>query len=331
MTGLRVVNCGPGTTLQDLGRIGYRRYGVSTAGAMDRHAAALANALVGNPPAAACVEFQLAGGRLAVEGGPVVVAVTGPDCVIKIDGRSVMEGRSAHAAPGNIIEVGPVRGGAFAYLALGGGIDIPPQMNSFSVHRRSGIGGQPFVSGDLLTAATPGQGQLLEVPLAYDNTGPIRLLPGPQDDHFPTEAVVLLCSATFTVRPDSDRMACRLAGPLLTHSGDPDIVSDGVLPGSIQVPGDGVPIVLLRDCQTTGGYPKIATVISADLGRLAQIAPGRTVQFAAVTLDQAVLAARIFEAELQSHIGAIRPAVILPTTQTLLGTNLIDGAIDGLC
>ena len=329
MTGLRVVDCGPGTTLQDRGRLGYRRFGVSTAGVMDRAASALANVLVGNSAAAPCVEFQLSGGRLSVEGGPVVVAVIGPGCAFKIGDRTIPEGRSALAEPGEIINVGPVRGGVYAYLALGGGIDAAPEMGSVSVHRRSGIGGQALVPGDLLPVAGSEQGQILAVPPMAASFSSIRLLRGPQDDHFSTDTLDLLCHSAFSVATDSDRMACRLSGPLLRHVGDANIVSDGVVPGSIQVPGDGAPIVLLRDCQTTGGYPKIATVISADLDRLAQIAPGGTVHFAAVTLAQAIAAARRADVELLQRLANVRPAVITPTTETLLGTNLIDGAVDG--
>ena len=329
MIGLRIIDCGPGTTLQDHGRIGYRRYGVSTAGVMDHGAAALANALVGNPSAVACVEFQLSYGRLNVEGGPVVVAVRGPGCEFSVGGRTVPDGQSALANPDDIIEIGPVRGGVFAYLALGGGIDLPPEMGSLSVHRRSGIGGRALAAGDMLPAVAPEQGQLLAVQPAAARTGPIRVVPGPQNDQFSTEALDLLCSSAFIVRPDSDRMACRLTGPLLHQSGGANIVSDGVLPGSIQVPGDGVPIVLLRDCQTTGGYPKIATVISADLDQLAQIAPGGTVHFDSVTLDQAVAAARAADTDLRQRLAAIRPTAKTPTTEALFGANLIDGATDG--
>ena len=141
MTGLRVIDCGIGTTVQDRGRFGLRRYGVSTSGTMDIESAGLANALTGNPPEMACVEFQMAGGRFAVEGGHAIVALSGPGCMLRIGGNTVPDGCSARSGPGDVIEVGPVRGGVFAYLAVGGGFDLPEMMGSLSVHRRSGIGG----------------------------------------------------------------------------------------------------------------------------------------------------------------------------------------------
>ena len=329
MAGLRIIDCGPGTTLQDRGRFGFRRFGVSSAGCADQAAAILANALVGNRPCEACVEFQMAGGRFAVENGPVSVALTGPNCLLTVGGRDVPGCRSALAESDDIVEVGPVRGGVYAYLAIGGGIDLPPEMGSLSVHVRSGVGGGALATGDRLPAKTPEIGKLREARQFDIAAGPIRFVAGPQDDHFATEAAELLANGIFTVRRDSDRMACRLSGPALRHLGNANIVSDGVLPGSIQVPGDGVPMVLLRDCPTTGGYPKIATVISSDLDRLAQIAPGGSVRFSKVTLKEAASAARLEKERVNRMLSAIRSVPIDPTTESLLRANLIDGATDG--
>lgn len=328
MNGLRIKDCGPGTTVQDLGRYGYRRFGVSTAGVMDRTAAALANVLVGNAPGTACIEFHMMGGQFVVEGCPVVVAVMGPGSSLWIDGKLVAEGHATQAGLGEVVEVGPVRGGAFAYLALAGGIDLAPEMESLSVHRRSGIGGGSLAKGDLVPTI-PAPVRLLSILVSKRKTAPIRVVPGPQDDHFAADALSTLCGQAYTIRTDSDRMGCRLSGPVLSHVGKVDIVSDGVLPGSIQVPADGQPIILLRDCPTTGGYPKIATVISADLGSLAQIAPGQSVRFAPVSLEQAILATRAAEADLTRLLATVGPAIKVPTTDALLRTNLIDGAIDG--
>ena len=329
MTGLRVIDCGIGTTVQDRGRFGLRRYGVSTSGTMDIESAGLANALTGNPPEMACVEFQMAGGRFAVEGGHAIVALSGPGCMLRIGGNTVPDGCSARSGPGDVIEVGPVRGGVFAYLAVGGGFDLPEMMGSLSVHRRSGIGGRALAPGDLLPFKAPERGKLSRSAPAAAPTGPVRLVHGPQHDHFAGEALELLSGSPFVVRPDSDRMAYRLDGPPLLHKGEANIVSDGVLAGSIQVPGDGIPTILLRDCQTTGGYPKIATVISADLGRLAQVAPGGLVHFSRVTPEEAVEAAREAADQLRARITAIRRIRTEPTTESLLGTNLVGGVTDG--
>ena len=329
MTGLRVIDCGSGTTVQDRGRFGLRRYGVSTSGTMDMESAALANALTGNLPEMACVEFQMAGGRFVVEDGQAIVALSGPGCKLLIGGNAVPDGCSARSESGDVIEVGPVRGGVFAYLAVGGGFDLPEMMGSLSVHRRSGIGGRALAPGDLLPLKAPERGKLSRSAPTAVPTGPIRLVLGPQHDHFAAEALELLSGSPFVVRPDSDRMAYRLDGPPLLHKGEANIVSDGVLAGSIQVPGDGIPTILLRDCQTTGGYPKIATVISADLGHLAQVAPGGIVQFSSVTPEEAVEAARDAADLLRARIAAIRRARTEPTTESLLGTNLVGGVTDG--
>ncbi len=329
VTGLRIMDCGPGTTVQDRGRFGLRRFGVSTSGVMDFESAALANALTGNPPDTACVEFQMAGGRLTVENGHAIVALSGPGCVLRIGGQPVTDGCSSRCESGDVIEVGPVRGGVYAYLSIGGGFDLPESMGSMSVHRRSGIGGRALAPGDMLPARAPERGTLSRTTPSTAPTGPIRLVPGPQHDHFAAEALELLSGSPFVVRPDSDRMAYRLDGPPLLHEGDANIVSDGVLAGSIQVPGDGIATILLRDCQTTGGYPKIATVISADLGRLAQVAPGGLVRFASVTPDEAIASARDAADKLRTRIAAIRHVLAEPTTESLLGTNLVGGVTDG--
>ena len=329
MTWFRIIECGPGTTLQDRGRFGYRRFGVSTSGTMDPETAALANALTGNPPGTACVEFQMAGGRLVVEGGSMIIALSGPGSALRVAGNIVADGRSVAVRAGEIIEVGPVSRGVFAYLAVGGGFDLPATMGSLSVHRRSGIGGRPLAAGDILPAAGPGCGTLSHIHPSEPCSEPIRFVAGPQDDHFSSDALALLTGSTFAVRPDSDRMAYRLSGPTLSHRGDGNVVSDGVLAGSIQVPGDGVPTILMRDCQTTGGYPKIATVISADIGRMAQIPPGNSVRFASVTLEEAVAAARLAASRLQGRLEKIRPEASQPTTDSLLRANLVGGVTAG--
>ncbi|MDE2790112.1 MAG: biotin-dependent carboxyltransferase family protein [Paracoccaceae bacterium] len=329
MTGLRVIECGAGTTIQDWGRFGFRRFGVSTSGVMDRDSAAMANALAGNPPGTACVEFQMAGGRLAVESGTVVIAASGQGCKLRIGGQAIPDGWSARSEPGDLIEVRPVRGGVYAYLAIGGGFDLPEAMGSLSVHRRSGIGGRALVPGDRLPARSPERGKLSRVAAASEVSGPIRFVAGPQGDHFTDDSLELLACGPFTVSPDSDRMAYRLSGPRLRHAGDANIVSDGVLAGSIQVPGDGIPTVLLRDCQTTGGYPKIATVISADLGRLAQTAPGEVVRFASVTLGESIAAARRAAERLQERMAAIERFPAEPTSEFLLSANLVGGVTAG--
>jgi allophanate hydrolase subunit 2 len=151
---------------------------------------------------------------------------------------------------------------------------------------------------------------------------------GPQDDHFTDAALAALTATDWTVMPRSDRMGCRLDGAVLPHARGFNIVSDGVVPGSVQVPGDGRPIVLMRDCQTTGGYPKIATVIGPDLDRLAQVPPGGTVRFAAVARTEAVAAAAALRQRIDGLAALARPAGADPSSEDLLALNLIGGVVD---
>jgi biotin-dependent carboxylase-like uncharacterized protein len=326
MSALTVEACGPGTTVQDAGRTGFRRFGVSTAGAMDRLALALANVLVGNHPGTAAVEFTLVGGRFRTVDTTVAVAAVG--AFLTVDGRPIPAGSGALAGPGASIAVGPARGGVYAYLAVGGGIDSPPAMGSRSVHRRSAIGGGPLGPGDMLPLGPDGADVPRRLPLPEPTTGPIRLMFGPQDDHFTDAALAALTATDWTVMPRSDRMGCRLDGAVLPHARGFNIVSDGVVPGSVQVPGDGRPIVLMRDCQTTGGYPKIATVIGPDLDRLAQVPPGGTVRFAAVARTEAVAAAAALRQRIDGLAALARPAGADPSSEDLLALNLIGGVVD---
>lgn len=296
---------------------------------MDRSSAAIANALVGNMQESACVEFQMTGGRMAVEGGTLTIALAGAKSSLSIGGRQVPVGQSALAKSGEIIRIGPARKGVFAYLAVAGGFDLEPEMGSLSFHRRSKMGGEALKSGDRLPVKETNNSELLIVESPTPRSGPIRIVAGPQVDSFKPGELNRFCSGRYIVRPDSDRMAFRLSGPNIEHSGDANIISDGVLPGSIQVPGEGIPIVLMRDCQTTGGYPKIATVISADLDRLAQTAPNEAVRFSPVSLDEAIAAAREANEWLQRLLATIRPLAAEPSTEFLLRANLIDGATDG--
>lgn len=322
MTALVVEAAASGLTLQDEGRTGLRRHGIPSGGAMDRWSLAVANALVGNPPGNAALESTLAGLRLRVAEGPVLVAVAGPGVTLSIGGRPVAEGQSVVAEAGESLIVSPVRGGVYGYLAVAGGFAVEPEMGSVSTHLRTGLGAPPVRVGDRLPlrgTAAPLAPRLLSARRA---AGPIRVMAGPQDDWFAPEALEGLTSATWTVDGRSDRMGMYLRGAAIAPAAG-SMVSDGVMPGSIQVPPAGAPIVLLRDAQTTGGYPKIATVITADLDRLAQTPPGGTLCFRPVSRAEAVAALRRYRNELAGLRA--RPAMRAPDTETLLRLNLIGG------
>jgi len=324
MTALIVDRCGPGASVQDWGRVGWRRHGVSSAGAADRLALAVANKLVGNPAHVAAVETTLASARFRVEGGTVLVAVAGPGVTLSIDGRGVASGVSARAEPGQSVDIGPLRGGVHGYLAVAGGIASPTEMSSRSVHLRSGIGGAMLASGARLPVGGGACEPLTLEHLPDHENGPIRVMAGPQDDCFPPGAMTDLIGAQLVVDVRSDRMGRFLNGPHIPPLAG-SMVSDGVLPGSIQVPPSGRLIVLMRDCQTTGGYPKIATVISADLDRLAQMQAGAAFTLALVDRDTAVQAAARFSATIAGMVP--RPAGGLDSAR-LLATSLISGVVD---
>jgi biotin-dependent carboxylase-like uncharacterized protein len=325
----RVDWCGAGASVQDAGRFGLQRYGVSPAGAMDREALALANALVGNPAGMAAIECPLAGFAGRVEEGRVLVAAAGGGSELSIAGRKLSPFTSDFAERGEIVTLGPARSGVFAYLAFGGGILSPPELGSLSVHRRSGLGGAPLRPGDVLPLgdAPVRARRLSRSPDAPK--GPIRIVPGPQDDHAGAAALALLTSSGFTISSQADRMGVRLDGPKVTPAGGHDIVSDGIATGAIQLPGDGRPIVLLRDRQTTGGYPKIATVISADIGRFAQLQQGSAVRFTIVSRAEAIAAARAAADRIDGFAAAMTVANAILDAELLLSLNLIDGVTAG--
>lgn len=292
---IEVLAAGPMLSVQDGGRAGLRRFGVSGAGPIDAAALALANALCGNAPNAAGLEFAGPAGRFRST-GPTRFAVVGGDCRIRIGERLVPAGESHRLDPGEEVSVGAPEGAVWAYLAFAGGIETPLVLGARATHLRNALGGlegRVLRAGDRLPLGTAVEGACLRPAVALRGgaiprgAGSIRLVLGPQQDRFAPEILARLTGTTFTVSPRRDRMAMVLEGALLPAAGGHDIVSDGVVPGSVQVPGSGQPIVLLAESQTTGGYPKIATIAGVDLPRLAQLPAGTPVCFAAITRDVA--------------------------------------------
>lgn len=297
---IAVVEPGPFTTVQDEGRPGWQAFGMPPAGAMDRYAYRVANMLVGNRPGAAALEMTLRGGRFRFE-RPCLAALCGADMQAVLGGVPVANWSSFRARAGDELALDFAAGGCRAYLAVRGGIGVAPVLGSRSTDARAGIGGhegRPLRAGDRLPLGTdaladPGP-RRLDPPCVPDCAGPIRLrvLPGPQDDHFTAAGIETFFGSAFVVSTDSDRMGCRLDGPAIEHAGPVEIISDALVNGSVQIPGHGRPILLLADRQTAGGYPKIGTVIGPDLRLLAQARPGDTVRFAPCTEDEALAALR---------------------------------------
>ena len=331
MTELLVHACGPMTSLQDRGRFGFQNSGVSPSGAMDGRALALANALVGNRPGEAAIEFMNLGGSLACVAGEVRVALVG-HAALSIDDRPVPARTTALLRAGQRLLVGHSRGGAFSYLAMAGGLALPAQLGSLSLHLRSklgGLDGRPLGPGDRLPLRGPADGPLLHHPGGLPSeAGPFRVMLGPQDDYVSTDGLRAFLEEEFCVSPLADRMGYQLTGPILGHDKGFNIVSDGIVTGHIQVPGSGQPIVLMRDRQTTGGYPKIATIISADLDRFAQLQPGATLRFRAVDRGEAVAAARRLRDWLDALPSGLVPVGGELTTEQLMSLNLIGGMVD---
>jgi biotin-dependent carboxylase-like uncharacterized protein len=308
------------TTVQDLGRRGWQMQGVPVAGAMDGAALRMGNILVGNGETpgvreAAGLEITVAGPRIQVLEGEGCFAVTGGEVGITKNGVPAAPWMAHRLAFGDVIAFS---GRARAYFCVSGGIDVPIVMGSRSTYTRGKFGGhqgRALRAGDVLVTGTPSalwaECEGLECPPHLrpirDLSAVLRAIPGPQDDFFTEEGLTAFYSSEYVVTNSADRMGYRLEGPTIAHREGADIVSDAVSPGSVQVPGHGQPIAMLADCQTTGGYTKIATICAADIGNLAQRLPGQGVRFEKITLDEAVTLLRQ-EAGLFAQMRRLRAA-----------------------
>ncbi|TVR07830.1 MAG: biotin-dependent carboxyltransferase [Salinarimonadaceae bacterium] len=334
MAEIAVIDCGPATTIQDAGRFGLQRFGVGPVGAMDRTALAIANLLVGNATDEAAIEFAGLGGRFRVSEGVARVALVGADAVLSVEGEPVAPWTSVTLRAGETFTVGAPRSGTFAMLAIAGGLDVAPALGSRSLHLRAaigGLGGRGLRPGDALPLrrGTVDGDDLVLIDPPKPRVGPIRVVLGPQADHFTQAGIDTFLSGAYTVSQQADRMGYRLNGPRIEHANGFNIVSDGIVTGSIQVPGSGEPIVLMADRQTTGGYPKIATIISADLSRFAQLRPGETVRFAAISAAEAIAAAREEAKAIAALRGRLQPAGSIDlTSERLLALTLVGGFVD---
>jgi len=298
MASLRVITPGMLTTIQDHGRWGWQDRGVPVAGPMDPRAHRLANTLVGNEIDAATLELTLVGPEMEFE-DERIAAVTGADFEVTVDSRAMPVNVPFVIGAGSVLRVGSRRRGARAYLAIAGGIAVPPVLDSRATHLPSAMGGlegRSLRAGDRLPLGKRGR---TPFPLkkGYDpfflapaGHATVRVLPGPQLDRFAPEALDVLQSAPFVVDAASNRMGFRLRGPVLRHAGDGEMLSDATTLGALQVPAAGQPILLMADRQTTGGYPSLATVIGADIGLAGQLAPGDSISFVVSTVREAMAA-----------------------------------------
>jgi biotin-dependent carboxylase-like uncharacterized protein len=288
---MRVIVVRPGLldTIQDLGRPGHRQSGVPEGGAADRDALILANRLVGNEDGEAGIEFTLNGPALSFpEGG--VISLTGARFEVARNGRMANWNETLVLAAGEQLTIGRALDGCRAYLAVAGGIRLEPVLGSratFLPGRFGGLQGRSFRSGDELVVVGENRKLRTGRALVTRDTGPLRVIAGPQFGAFAESAQISLFSSHFVVGGETDRTGIRLIGPNLEPFGHPSLPSQGVLPGAIQVPQDGQPIILGWDGPVTGGYPVIAGVIAADLGRVAQLKPGDQISFVGLDPQEA--------------------------------------------
>lgn len=294
---LEIVSPGPLTTIQDLGRFGFGRYGVPPSGALDSFSLRVGNLLVGNQEGAACLEITLMG--LVVRAlEDMILAVTGADLAPQINGNVVAMWCSRLIKKGEQLSFRRPKSGCRAYLAVGGGISVPHIMESKATNLGAGFGGLDgrfLRKGDILTSVSPhfhlgvaGRFLAPEWVPRYLSDVLIRIIPGPQDNHFPSSSWNTFLTTPYKVTGHADRTGIRLAGAAIgTKTGlKGSILSEGVVPGAIQIPGNDQPIIILNET-VTGGYRKIATVISADLPLLGQLKPGDTVRFVRVSIQEA--------------------------------------------
>lgn len=278
---LTVLDAGPLTTVQDLGRRGFAHLGVPRSGALDLQAARYANRLVGNPQDAAVLETTLGGAVLSVS-GTSTVAVTGAPASVSVDGRPRPFAEPVRVRAGQTVEVGPAVSGVRSYLAFAGGVDAPRVLGSRSTDTLSGLGPPRLGNGDRLPLGEPsGSPRGADVPVVhrYPDTVRVRVVPGPRLDWFTEDVLAHLTSTPYTVTPHSNRVGVRLDGPSLPRREDGELPSEGLVLGAIQVPASGKPLVFLNDHPTTGGYPVVGVVAPEDLPTCAQLRPGNQVRF----------------------------------------------------
>ena len=280
---IHVLQPGLFTTVQDVGRWGYQRFGIPVAGPMDRVAHRLANLIVGNRPSCATLEVTLAGPRLEFQ-CDLLFAVSGADFELFLDGARVSMSTAHATRRGQRLAFGRRRCGARAYIAFAGGIDVPRVLGSRATHvasRMGGFHGRALAAGDVLAVGDgiarrvrPGERRAL----AAGAADRVRVLPGPDDDRFGAAGAALLASGDYRVGAASDRMGYRLEGRALEQAG-PELLSCAVPAGAVQVPPSGEPIILMADRPTSGGYPRIGTVVTADIPAVAQLAPADRIAF----------------------------------------------------
>ncbi len=298
---ITIVKPGLLTTIQDEGRWGYQAYGMPVSGAMDRYAYRTANILAGNAAGAAAFEMTMLGATYRFE-TEALIAICGADMQATLNGEPVSNWSALSVQAGSELSFQFAAQGCRAYLAVQGGVDVPPVLGSRATYTRGQVGGKDgraLKAGDVIARGQASAHAFCQpkclpaewIPALGDQIA-IRVLAGPQGDYFTEGGMETFFSSQYVISDEADRMGYRMDGAKIEHSKKPDIVSDALCLGAIQVPGHGMPIVMMADRQTTGGYAKIGTVIGPDLWKLAQAKPGDTVRFIRCTDEEAVEALR---------------------------------------
>lgn len=292
-----VISPGLYTTVQDLGRTGFRQYGMVVSGAMDPFALQVANLLAGNSRAEAALEITVKGPRLRLL-SDCLLALAGGDLGCQLDGTPISPWQSFPAHEGQILSFTRPKKGNRAYLSVYGGFDLPPVMGSKSTYapaQTGGLKGRPLMKGDILYGPQGSSGKVKvarrrlspqDVP-SYSACPVVRFVWGPEKELFTVESLSAFLNGTYQITQEANRMGYRLTGPPLMLKDEVELISSAVTMGTIQIPPNGLPIILMADCQTTGGYPRLGNIISVDLPLLAQLGPGQQLRFQAIDLEKA--------------------------------------------
>ena len=340
-TGLEVITPGLMTSVQDRGRFGFQALGISVSGALDPDGFDLANALAGNEAGTGALEIRMLGPTLEVAAESVTVALAGTGAGIEVmspEREMISACRSVTFRKGQVFRIGAIGDSAVCYLAVHGGFDLPDVYGSQSTCMSAGFGGfhgRILEKGDCLplrkAAAESLSQRILRRPPEPDSSPVIRVIAGPQDDYFSAAGIETFFGTGYTVSQAVNRMGMRLEGAAVAHEKGFNIASDGIVRGAIQVPGNGLPIILMADCQTTGGYPKIATVISTDMPKLGRMMPGADIRFEAVSVEEAEAVARDHHERKAALVDSIETfsGSVQQLEHLLMTQNLISGVTAG--
>ena len=318
---------GPLVTFQDIGRPGNMRYGVSASGPMDIVSFEAANAVLGNETKQTAIEISLGGLILQCHEGSITLAITGGDFLIEYQGQKISSWTVLTIQKGERLSIRAGKSGSWAYLAFSGKLNVKDWLKSNSTHSTSGFGGGVLKTGQKFTLTDASNqanriGPILKP--SFNTNDLIHAVLGPQDQHFMNTAIEIFSDSIFKVSDNYDRMGMQLTGPKLELKSALSIPSEPVVKGSIQVSGDGIPTILLADHQTTGGYPKIATVISSDINRLVQFRSNQSVEFKLISSNEALQKTRKLLDKKEKYLQKI--SISKGTLeQRLMSENLIGG------